>query len=146
MWASKSYVSTAFKSTCSYKNELGGREIEIAEGVCHFNTVRDAPAGSPFSRVSPIILIPSHIRPTLPTPSKRSPHPSRRGGARKPEEFAQMNKKSPIWVEKHVKNSKKISSLTNSFFDILQRGWASEGWWWWWWWWFEIEINTHQHC
>ena len=52
MWASKPYVSTAFKSTCSYKNELGGREIEIAEGVCHFNTVRSAPhlLGLPYHR------------------------------------------------------------------------------------------------
>ena len=84
MWASKSYVSNVPVAT---KNELGGHKIEIVEGVCCFNTVRDAPAGSPLSRVASIVLIPSHIHPTRPTPSKRSPHPSRRGGARKPEEF-----------------------------------------------------------
>ena len=71
MWVSKPYVSTAFKSTCSYKNRNRGR-------CCYFNTVRDAPAGSPLSRVSTIMLVPSHIRPN---PSKRSPHPSVRGGA-----------------------------------------------------------------
>ena len=61
MWASKSYVSNVPVAT---KNELGGQEIEIVEGVCRFNTVRDAPAGSPLSRVASIVLVPSHIRPT----------------------------------------------------------------------------------
>ena len=50
-------------------------------GRCRrFDTFRDAPRGSPSSRVSHIVLAPFHI---CSAPSKRSPHPSMRGGGSK---------------------------------------------------------------
>ena len=74
----KSMVNLGRNKTRQSQNINRGR-------CCHFNTVCDAPAGSPLLRVSPIILAPSHIRPT---PSKRGPHPSMRGGAQKQAWFA----------------------------------------------------------
>ena len=55
-----------------------------------------------------------------------------------------MNKKRPIWVEKHVKMIKKsvVKHLQTFFSTFYSAGWANERWWWW----FEIEINMHQHC
>jgi hypothetical protein len=63
MWAAKKICFAMFRRRLHSQ--------QMSSGSCHFD-IRDAPGGSPSSRVSPSIIVPLHIPPAL---SKRSPQP-----------------------------------------------------------------------
>ena len=77
-------------------DELGVREIKIAEGVAISTPSVTHLVGLPHQG-SPTVLRPFHTRPV---PSKRSPHLSVWRGARKIVRFVQMSKKVTYSCEK----------------------------------------------
>lgn len=97
-------------------------------GRCpRFDTFPGAPDGSPSSRVSPTVLIPFYIHRA---PSKRSPHPSMRGGARKPGIVTENPQKNTYIGEKTRQKSLKIfnNTVTNLSLTFHSAGWRNDRW------------------
>jgi len=97
------------------------------KGYRHFDTLRDAPDGSPSSRVSPTMLVPFRIHPGH---SKRSPHPSMRGADLKAG-LVRLNVQKNTYIgEKTSQKWLKINNmtLTNLFLRFHGAGWPNERW------------------